>query len=119
MKIRNGFVSNSSSSSFLIYGVYLEEEEVIKHFGIDCVSDPDDEDYDEDEIWEKVEAIGLSYYGPSEMWDGYYFGESLSECADDQTMGDFKKQIRDEINAKTKVNISEDKFDYHEETYPS
>ncbi len=29
MKIRSGFVSNSSSSSFLIYGAYLEEKEVL------------------------------------------------------------------------------------------
>lgn len=28
MKVRNGFVSNSSSSSFILYGVSLDEDEV-------------------------------------------------------------------------------------------
>jgi len=32
MKIRQGFVSNSSSCSFLIYGIYIEESKMIEQF---------------------------------------------------------------------------------------
>lgn len=35
MKIRNGFVSNSSSSSFIIVGTILSNSELFKRFGSD------------------------------------------------------------------------------------
>ena len=35
MKIRQGFVSNSSSSSFVVRGVKIPTKEVIKIFNID------------------------------------------------------------------------------------
>lgn len=112
MKIRTGFISNSSSSSFLIYGVYLETDELIKHLGIK-------QDTEEDDVWNDIEKSGLGYYPPCDSWNGWYLGESLEYCKDDQTMGDFKKQVRDEINSKLKDPIPETKFGIYEEEWYS
>ena len=44
MKIRQGFVSNSSTTSFCIYGVSLDMDEVLTRLGLDEESDDPDED---------------------------------------------------------------------------
>ena len=44
MKLRSGFVSNSSSSSFIIAGISLEEKELARRLGISV------EDAEENEI---------------------------------------------------------------------
>jgi len=70
MKIRLGFVSNSSSSSFMIYGVYLPAE-----------------------FYEKAEGCGLTVDGEGE--DLYCFGLSMDEIGDDETGKQFKKRAHD------------------------
>jgi hypothetical protein len=58
MKVRNGFVSNSSSSSFVVYGTCLSEEEIRKCFGWD----DDIEEDEEKEFYELLdEKIGEEY----------------------------------------------------------
>ena len=119
MKIRKGFVSNSSTSSFLIYGLYLEDEEINKYFGIKSTVDRDEDDEDTYEAVEKLaEELNMEMHYP-EGYDGYYIGRTLQECGDDQTMGDFKKKIRKEFNNKSKEKIPEDRFNYYEEAYYS
>ena len=42
MKIRSGFVSNSSSSSFVLYGVKIPQNEIAEETrlnGVDCIED--------------------------------------------------------------------------------
>ena len=42
MKIRSGFVSNSSSSSFVLYGVKIPQNEIAEEtrlYGVDCIED--------------------------------------------------------------------------------
>jgi len=108
MKIRTGFVSNSSSSSFCIFGVYLDSEEIDDVFGFEY--DTESDDRKDDERWNKVESLGFDYYGPNDYWDGYYIGVEVSECPDDQTMGDFKKSIIEKINAKAKNQLDQRAF---------
>lgn len=80
MKIRNGFVSNSSSSSFLIYGV---RDEAIYN------------KVENGEITFKDKRIRTHCYS-----DGcaYYVGVSWDEIMDDETGKQFKETIKKEIS---------------------
>ena len=79
MKIRNGFVSNSSSSSFLIYGAYT-----------DITS------YDKmEELNDKLKDAGLGYFGNSDM--GFYIGKSWDAIGDTETGGAFKTRVEEGV----------------------
>lgn len=79
MKVRNGFVSNSSSSSFAIFGLELSEEELnaISNDGVD--GDPRD----------IIEESGLEYYS----FDGYGAAVGIS-------IQDLWRQLPDELKEK-------------------
>jgi len=51
MKIRNGFVTNSSSTSFCIYGFYASDEKLLEMAHVQSV------DEDEEDIYEALESI--------------------------------------------------------------
>ena len=69
MKIRAGFVSNSSSTSFVLRGTKLTTEEIIKVLNI-----PQDEidEFEEDE-YELYEFLGEKLIGFSVEVDGNYW----------------------------------------------
>ena len=80
MKIRNGFVSNSSSSSFLIYGASVDET--------------GDEAED---LQVKARAAGLDFeYGPD--GEGNCIGLSWDAVKDDETGKEFKTRIQKSVN---------------------
>ena len=79
MKIRHGFVSNSSSSSFCIYGACIKKDRVNE---------------------EEVEKQGLSvYYGdPNNGGDYVGVGRAWRSIGDEET----GKQFKDSITLKIK-----------------
>lgn len=122
MKIRQGFVSNSSSSSFCIYGICKESydiEEILKAKGVtdeelvDGVSEYfDDWSYkwrlkdkglSEEEIQkkcdERVTIRGMDIHHPYDGECGAFIGQSWSSINDDETGAEFKARIEKEIKA--------------------
>lgn len=129
MKIRMGFVSNSSSSSFCIYGTYLDIDEIVTPEFIQFILDnsknfkgktvQDVKDYLEEEentyeiIYELEEALGL-YWDTIEGEDGvFYLGQPWKTIGDDQT----GRQFKDEVEAKIKKLWPDATLDTHEEAW--
>ncbi len=81
MKVRTGFVSNSSSSSFCICGIYLEDKE------------------NQEELYEKAEKNGLyASYGPnSDYSDGFYVGLEIGNMKPDETRTQFEQRATEKI----------------------
>lgn len=103
MKIRNGFVSNSSSSSFMIYGGAVDASLI-----------------DDFEAFEKrADKLGISLWEP----DGYYSiyaGVSLSDMEMDETRREFEARVKqklDQLFQKQGVDLEEVYFGLHSETW--
>jgi len=99
MKIRLGFVSNSSTSSFCIYGTSIEN--LIDEEGntIDELSNPN-----------------IDTWCPP--GGEIHIGRSLTEIKDDQTFKEFKDETKEMIIAELKkmnIKISDLKFGIHQE----
>jgi len=91
MKIRAGFVSNSSSVSFCIYGIYV--------------------DHPEEELEEVAEGLGLFCHG-DQYGDGLYIGRKWSSIGDSETGSDFKETTGQLVN---NLPVDNKKCSTHEE----
>jgi hypothetical protein len=113
MKIRNGFVSNSSSSSFMIYGTTLDSEDDAKAALKKVLGDKPLTDW-RDQVWLKDDGsaftvddldgmydvgeylaseLGLEFHGNGDY--GYWLGASWDSIGDDETANQFKARVKD------------------------
>ncbi len=93
MKIRHGFVSNSSSTSFTVYGIRLDSEDEFKKLtGIDLyefVSNSDlDDVFGDPDAWDRYIYVGLVIAGDFEH-------SQSSDMREDETPAQFKQRVRD------------------------
>lgn len=100
MKIRTGFVSNSSSSSFCILGVALTL----------------DQEYEDmlEELEEKIENTNLQFsLGLEDYYEMIIVGLNPRALDENKTILQHKKEISEEINKAFDSNYSEKDIEFH------
>lgn len=115
MKVRTGFVSNSSSSSFLIYGVASTRSEFIELVGLE--PDSDEAVALEDDIygWCEENLPSLTHESPYDS--GMHFvGLSWDAVGDDETGKQFKNRVFKELK-KVFPNIKKEQLGTHAEAW--
>lgn len=95
MKIRSGFVSNSSSSSFVCYGISIDLDELKKALG---VKEEDDVLYAIEEALEK-KYPGFSAGNPYDDYSDIYIGRKYTSMKDDETAKQFKDSVKDTLGS--------------------
>lgn len=107
MKIRQGFISNSSSSSFVIVGITDNPEnlELIKKLvEIEKVKDEGFGGCNEGK--EFLYLGGEHYYDDKEPYVPYYVGINVEDKLEDRTVADLRLEFIAKVKAMTEVELS-------------
>ena len=117
MKVRNGFVSNSSSSSFCIYGTAFDLSDLIEKVKeLNLVSEEEIEKLNEDDYsaWVVEELISdkidLSIHCDNEN-ESIWIGKSWSSIEDNETGLEFKKSVEAELEKVFGSGLDYDTYD--------
>lgn len=98
MKVRNGFVSNSSSSSFCIYGAYMDIDELVEKLKNSNLLTEDELEEMEEDGYDGLDEVfsdkDLEFYISE---DCTWIGKSWDSIEDDQTGGEFKKLVQTKL----------------------
>lgn len=87
MKTRTGFVSNSSSQSFCIYGTYINNSDA------NNLGKPENQDLMD---WAESLETTLSLNYPPYS-DGFYIGKNWDSIGDNETGNQFKLSVQKEL----------------------
>jgi hypothetical protein len=92
MKVRNGFVSNSSSTSFCAWGVYIDTQEIESILGAEVDENVDwyDTFNDIEEAFDTVIDRTKLFYTIGE--ESLYIGLEYEDLTDDETGKEFKER---------------------------
>ena len=102
MKIRKGFVSNSSSTSFCIYGANIEIDDLKQFLPENTNFNKEDWEFGID--WWNINSIIIkqlgkefSFFFEGEELQNFYIGRTLESLEDNETGKQFKKLVEEKI----------------------